>query len=308
MIILTAIALSYSLSCQITQTEHSIDDIHLRDPFVLPVPEENMYYLFGTGWTLPDGPGFMVYHSSDLKEWHGPSVAFQYRVGFWSDREYWAPEVHKYRDRYYMFASFKANGLSRGTQILVSNKPGGTYEPLTEKPITPEDWECLDGTLFIDDAGQPWMVFCHEWLQVGDGEISAIPLSDDLKQRTGDPILLFRASEAAWVVDMGGEKRGKVTDGPFFHRMANGSLVMLWSSFSKSGYCQAIAVSESGKLNGPWRHPEKPIREEDGGHGMLFRTFDGDLRLILHQPNHGAPAIPTIMKVAEQDNTLILSP
>ena len=24
------------------------------------------------------------------------------------------------------------------------------------------------------------MVFCHEWLQVGDGQICAIPMSDDL--------------------------------------------------------------------------------------------------------------------------------
>lgn len=29
------------------------------------------------------------------------------------------------------------------------------------------------------------MVFCHEWLQVGDGQICAIPMSDDLGEAIG---------------------------------------------------------------------------------------------------------------------------
>ena len=302
------IALSMFITCiASSQPIHDLEDVHLRDPFILPVPEDETYYLFGTGWTLPNGPGFMVYRSSDLKRWSGPSAAFRRPEGFWADRNYWAPEVHRYRGKYYMFASFKAEDRRRGTQILVSDKPDGPYQPLTPRPVTPEDWECLDGTLFIDEAGKPWMVFCHEWTQVVDGEMAAIPLSDDLKRSIGDPILLFRASEAPWVVEIGGEKHGKVTNGPFFHRTTNGSLIMLWSSFGKNGYCLAIAVSKSGKLEGQWEHGE-PLYENDGGHGMLFRTFDGKLCLILHQPNHGAPPVPTIMEVKEQESKIMLLP
>lgn len=281
-----------------------ISQIHLRDPFILPILEKNAYYLFGTGWRFPEGPGFMVYQSSDLNNWSEPSIAFQRQTGFWSDREYWAPEVHAYKGKYYMFASFKSEGLCRGTQILVSDNPAGLYKPITEYPVTPRDWECLDGTLFIDESKKPWIVFCHEWVQVGDGEISAVPLSDDLTKPIGEPILLFRASEAPWVVEIGKEPKGKVTDGPFFYRMADGSLIMLWSSFSKTGYCLAIAKSETGKLEGKWKHPENPIYNNDGGHGMLFRTFDGKLKLILHQPNHGEPPIPTIMEMKEKNGML----
>ena len=285
-----------------------LENKHLRDPFILPVPEEQQYYLFGTGWTLPEGPGFMVYKGSDLETWSGPFVAFQRPSGFWADRNYWAPEVHRYQNRYYMFTSFKAEESCRGTQILVSDSPIGRYKPLTARPVTPERWECLDGTLFIDESGKPWMVFCHEWVQVGDGEISAIPLKDDLTKAIGGPILLFRASEAPWVVEIGKERRGKVTDGPFLHRMEDGSLIMLWSSFSESGYCLAVARSKSGELTGPWEHPEKPLYEENGGHGMLFHTFEGKFCLILHQPNGGAPPIPTILEVVEQDKTIVIRP
>ena len=34
------------------------------------------------------------------------------------------------------------------------------------------------------------MVFCHEWLQVNDGQICAVPLSDNLGKATGEPVIL----------------------------------------------------------------------------------------------------------------------
>lgn len=46
-----------------------------------------------------------------------------------------------------MFASFKNEDRHRGTQILVSDTPDGKFKPLTDYPVTPEDWECLDGTV-----------------------------------------------------------------------------------------------------------------------------------------------------------------
>ncbi len=66
-----------------------------------------------------------------------------------------------------------------------------------------------------------------------------------------------------------------MTDGPFLHRTASGALLMLWSSFSTKGYAMGIARSESGTVVGPWIQEKKPIWKEDGGHGMIFRAFDG---------------------------------
>ena len=54
------------------------------------------------------------------------------------------------------------------------------------------------------------MVFCHEWLQVGDGQICAIPMSDDLGEAIGDPVILFRASDGKWNAK-GGKEGGYVT-------------------------------------------------------------------------------------------------
>lgn len=60
---------------------------------------------------------------------------------------------------------------------------------------------------------------------------------------------------------------------------------MIWSSFGKGGYTVGVAVSASGKLRGPWVQQPEPLFAEDGGHGMIFKRFDGQLMLALHQPN-----------------------
>jgi hypothetical protein len=60
---------------------------------------------------------------------------------------------------------------------------------------------------------------------------------------------------------------------------------MIWSSGGPTGYACGVAVSDSGKLAGPWVQRPEPLFANDGGHGMIFRTFEGQLMLALHQPN-----------------------
>ncbi len=268
------------------------DDIRMRDPFVLARPAEGRYYLFGTTdadpWRGP-GTGFDVYIGTDLESWDGPFPAFRPEPDFWGKENFWAPEVHEYGGAFYMFASFKAEGRRRATQILKAEGPEGPYSPHSPGPVTPAEWECLDGTLYVDGEGIPWIVFCHEWVQTVDGEICALPLSRDLTKPEGKPRLLFRGSEASWTQahrrkDGSTDPRSRVTDGPFLHRPAGGGLLLLWSSFTGSGYALGIAKSESGIL-GPWVQEESPVIDSDGGHGMVFRGLDGRLYLAFHSPN-----------------------
>jgi arabinan endo-1,5-alpha-L-arabinosidase len=278
-------------------------EIHIRDPFVLPILSEKKYYLYGTtgaeAWT-PSASRIDYYISADLQSWDGPFPAFRPPTDFWADRNFWAPEVHAYRGRYYLFASFKADGACRGTQILAADSPQGPFLPISEGPATPRDWECLDGTLFVDAHDQPWIVFCHEWVQVGDGEICALRLSDDLRTTIGQPQLLFRASEAPWALEINSKgRKGYVTDGPWFHRLASGELIMLWSSFGTGGYTVGIARSTSGEVLGPWQQLTEPLYAGDGGHCMMFRTFDGQLWLAFHRPNQSPDERPQFIAVRE---------
>ncbi|HLU29607.1 MAG TPA: glycoside hydrolase family 43 protein [Glycomyces sp.] len=197
----------------------------------------------------------------------------------------WAPEVHRYEGAFYMFATFTAEGRRRGTQVLRSERPEGPYVPWSAGPLTPADWECLDGTLHVEDE-VPYMVFCHEWKDVGDGEIQAMRLTPDLHGTIGEPVLLFTASQAPWArpLDRPGPT-AHVTDGPFLHRTGDGRLLMLWSSMGEGGYSLGFATSESGGVLGPWRQEPEALWPRDGGHGMVFTDAEERLLLALHHPN-----------------------
>ncbi len=279
-----------------------LTDINIRDPYVLPW--DGKYYLYGTRgptcWGRADG--FDVYTGSDLENWEGPFECFHNDGTFWADRNYWAPEVHEWRGGFYMFASFKAENVCRGTAILRADGPLGPFRPHSEGPVTPRDWECLDGTFYVSRAGRPYMVFCHEWVQVGDGEILAMPLTDDLTAPAGAPKLLFRASEAAWVKPAD-ERGGLVTDGPFMWRTAGGALLCLWASFSEGGYTEGVALSDNGEIDGRFTQIE-PLFDRDGGHGMVFRTLEGGLCLTLHSPNRRLEERPRFCPLIERDGRL----
>lgn len=279
------------------------NEINLRDPFVLA--DGGKYYLYGSNAseTFGESYSFSVWVSEDLENWSEPKTVFEKYSGFWATMHFWAPEVHKYNGKYYMFASFKSETACRGTQILVSDTPDGKFVPLTDKPVTPENWECLDGTLYINKSGTPYMVFCHEWIQVRDGEMCALELTKDLKQAVGEPFLLFKASEPSWAERV---KDNWVTDGPFMYRTENGELLMIWSSGTNSAYVEAISYSDNGEITGNWKHCDKLLFEKNGGHGMIFKSFDGQRYLVLHAPNIPGKERPVFFKIAEKNGTLSL--
>ncbi len=291
-------------------------EVRMRDPFVVAQPGKGRYLLYGTTdpdcWNGP-GIGFDVYVGSDLENWEGPLAAFRPDPGFWANRNFWAPEVHEYRGRFILLASFKAEGRARATQALAADEPTGPFRVHSPEPLTPPEWECLDGTLHIDGEGSPWLVFCHEWVQVRDGEVCARRLSPDLREPAGEPILLFKGSDAVWTrphprKDGSVDPLMRVTDGPFLRRGGSGELYLLWSSFSASGYAMGIARSESGMVLGPWRQEERPLVDRDSGHGMLFRSLDGRLLAAWHSPNASPLERPVFAEVLEADGALSLKP
>ena len=107
----------------------------------------------------------------DLSTWKDEGYSFIAKSDFWGQQDFWAPDVYEYEGRYYLFTTFSNAGVKRGTSILVSDSPKGPFTPLVNKAITPSGWMCLDGSLYIDKEGNPWLLFCREWLETIDGEI-----------------------------------------------------------------------------------------------------------------------------------------
>lgn len=278
-----------------------LSDINIRDPFILPF--EGKYYMYGTRaihtWTqeIKDGYGFDVYESDDLENWTGPKSVFENADSFWGDFQFWAPEVHIYKGRFYLAATFSDKEYHRGTAILSCDTPNGNFKEHSHGALTPWEWSSLDGTLYVEDD-TPYMVFCHEWIQIKDGEVCAVQLSEDLRNPVGEPFTLFKASDAKpWVLPV--EQNCYVTDGPFMMTV-DGELICLWSSFGAGGYVEAIARSENGKIKGKWTIDDKLLFSENGGHGMVFEDFGGGLNFVCHTPNETPNERPCVVKINKE--------
>jgi len=289
-----------------------LNEINIRDPFILPF--DGKYYMYGSRVSHPneDSPwgtqtGFDVYVSEDLENWSSPKSVFEKIDSFWGENCFWAPEVHIYNGKFYMLATFKAANKCRATHILVSDTPDGTFRPLSDHPVTPPQWECLDGTLYIDKHGIPHLVFCHEWLQIDDGTVCEVALSSDLSEPISQPRVLFRASDYPGVRSVSKKKNAYVTDGPFMYRTQAGKLFCLWSTASHTGYCELIAESDNGDIDGNWAVSPVPLSAQDGGHGMLFQAYTGKTLFVMHQPNTTLLERPVIMELVDENNCLTLS-
>ncbi|MFT3746531.1 MAG: glycoside hydrolase family 43 protein [Pyrinomonadaceae bacterium] len=300
---------------------YKLDEVRMRDTCIL-VDERNKTYYAVSSSRLPAKDGLrnsavQVYKSKDLISWEGPTVVFQTPTDLWGSTNItgiWAPEMHAYKGKYYLFLTFDTDEklseqwrdwlprVKRGSQILVADSPLGPFKPFENRSTLPPDMMTLDATLWVED-GVPYTVFAHEWVQIKDGTIEFVRLKDDLSGIAGEPKRLFNASDAVWSVkntDYGCH----VTDGPYLYRSKTGKLLMVWSSFSKTGYTVGIARSESGKLAGPWKQQDEPIFSADGGHPMLFKRLDGQLMMSFHSPNKGGLERTKLFEMDDLGDTL----
>lgn len=281
---------------------YQLENFRMRDPNILVDEKTKTYYIISANYSIAsvgyNSASIRLFSSKDLVNWEGPHTIFQTPSDLWGDVKItgiWAPEMQYYKGKYYLFATFNTETLlgeqwrewlprvRRATQILVGDSPLGPFKPFKNAPTLPADMMTLDGTLWEED-GVPYIVFAHEWVQITDGTIEFAQLKDDLSDIVGEPKRLFRGSDAPWA-----RKSPQwgcwVTDGPDFYKSKSGKLFMIWSSFSDTGYTTGVAVSDSGKLAGPWKQNAEPLFSADGGHGTIFKRFDGQLMLVLHSPN-----------------------
>ena len=298
------------------------NDLSMSDPFIYPDPVTKTYYLTSSGGRQ--------YRSKDLVMWEGPYNVIDLS-GTWCEKAGFAAaaEIHKIGDYYYYAGTWsdhsdliqqvprRYNVPHNQTYLLRSESPEGPFVPFSVTPgydYQPHEWDCIDGTLYEED-GHIYMVFVHEWTQLIDGTMDYIELAPDLTKTISEwPVTMFRASELPCCGEMNGlgeatfglKMPGWVTDGPQMFRTQTGKLGMLWSTWGKERYLQAVCYSESGKISGPWVQEPEPFLANNSGHGMLFRTFEGELRYVVHHSEGNGPRKPQYWTVDDSGDKLVL--
>ena len=261
----------------------------LRDPFILL--HDGVYYAYGTDVTSGDWNAtvWACYKNTSGRldgEWTRIQKPLYVDPEF-AVKNHWAPEVHEYKGSFYMFATYYSSQTEhKGCAVLKSDSPEGPFEEISNGHVTPPDIDAIDGTLYVDADGQPWMIYVWEWSCTDDGvgKMAAAKLSDDLTCFISEPAVLFRADEPSWAA-------APVTDGCFMYETETHELLMLWSNMCADGYCVGVAKSSGGTVTGKWEHfdellfSKQTTGEYDGGHGMIFKALDGKKYLTVHSPN-----------------------
>ena len=300
--LLLGLTLMITAVCAMAQ-EYNIpqESIRVRDPFITVDRTQGLYYLITAGRS-EDAVALKAYESRDLEMWREVGYVYLGENGWIKGVKagvdhWWAPDTYYYKGHYYTIVTLtnqKEGRVNFCTLLRGGRKPTDKYRDtwVEGKPIslTPYGQQCLDGSLFIDSDGQPWLVYSLEWngaeVQNEIGETWAVRLRKNLKGTLGDPIRLFTAADSKW--NKRQEDRKLVVDAPFLWRdERTGQLFCYWSSFVNGVYAVGRAVSATGNVAGPWVHDEQPFYM-NGGHQMLFRDLQGRLRMSLHEDNNNA--------------------
>lgn len=293
------------------------NEVNIRDPYILP--ENGKYYLYGTRsqtcWE--EAYGFDCYVSEDLENFEGPIEIFKRPTDFFATNSFWAPECYKINGSYYLVTTFGSDDKKKGIYVLKSSSSEGPFSLYSDR-LTPDNWTCIDGTVYLDED-KAFLIFSHSFedlidgTSAADGDFCIIELSLDLSHSIGNPQKLFSAKDAPWArpvpfakIEFGIEKECYFSDGPSIIKCNDSNLYMIFSSWGENGYAVGVAKSESNDIHGPWKMQETPLFSENGGHGMFFKDFNGNLMVTLHYPNDRFKEHPCFWKVNEKNGILSL--
>jgi GH43 family beta-xylosidase len=292
-----------------TYTNPVGDSLIIADPFV--ILHEGTYYLYGTS----AGDGFLCWSSDNLVEWRPLGYAYQRAEDSWGKGSYWAPEVVRYRDKFYMV--FSCSGGETGNTglrvcLAVSDRPEGPFRDL-RVPMFDYNYGCIDGHIFIDQDTIPYLFY--EWVGVvGEpwnregyfwGMIFGTRLEEDLSVPEGRQHQLCLYVDQEWEGARSMHARSCEGMTVFRH---NGTCYMTYSCNHYSDPDYGIGVATAETPLGMWtKSRDNPIlakRLEIGvsgpGHNCIVQSPDGSETFMVYH-THADPDHPSGRRVLNID-------
>jgi beta-xylosidase len=245
------------------------------DPFVLK--HEGVYYAYGTGPGGADGRQVPVLRSADMVNWESLGHALVPAAGMEADQGYhfWAPEVAGDDGRFYMYYSCgnAPEGTDQKLRVAVAEDPAGPFID-AGKVLVPDQPFSIDAHPFRDEAGQWWLFYCVDFLELShDERIGTGIVVDrliDMTTLAGEPRTVVRPHQDWHVFRKGRTMYGNVYD---WHTVEGASVLYhdghyycfySGGAWEKENYGVSYVVA---------KHAEGPYRRPEGGHeALLMRT------------------------------------
>lgn len=249
--------------------------IYLADPTIFF--DNGTYYLYGTS----GDEGFLVYQSTDLKNWTGPvgsKNGYALKKGdAFGTKGFWAPQVFKRGNTYYM-----AYTADEQIAIAKSNSPLGPFKQTVLKEISGSGKQ-IDPFLFTDSDGKNYLY--HVRLDRGN-RIFVAEMKADFSDIIPGTLKECISGTENW--ENTAKTDWPVTEGPTVLKKNN--LYYLFYSandFRNPDYAVGYATSKSPF--GPWtKYNENPIiskaniKQNGTGHGDFLVDAKGNLQYVFH--------------------------
>lgn len=256
-------------------------DVLTADPAALVVKDK--VYLYTGHDVAKDNTKFyemhdwLVFSSSDMVNWeaHGPRMKVSDFK--WAKGDAWASQIIERKGKYYWYVAVRHNDTKPGFAIgvAVGDSPLGPFKDALGKALitndmttdTPNDWDDIDPSVFIDDDGQAYLFW-------GNSKPRYAKLKKNMVELDGPitPINIPNFTEALWI-----HKHGD------------------WYYLSyATGFPEKIAYAMSKSVAGPWEY--KGILNELAGNSntnhQAIIDFKGKSYFIYHnggvQPDGGS--------------------
>ena len=158
------------------------------DPMI--IEHDGTYYLYSTG-----NKTLSVRTSKNLLSWTSQSEPiFSVTDTTWAVKYLWAPEVHEYNGKFYLFYCAKDKDDIFHVDIAVCDTPNGKFKPLQDKPLLAPDYSVIDVSFFEDDDGRTYLFYSKDCStnKIDGKRVSqsyGIEVSNDLMTLIGEPVL-----------------------------------------------------------------------------------------------------------------------
>lgn len=242
------------------------DTLMVHDPVM--AEEGGVYHLFSTG------NGLQHATSADRRTWTVHAEPVLGNIPAWTHdsvpgfrHHVWAPDVIRYRDRWWLAYSCSTFGKRTSAIGLASAESlavGAEWRdegPLVCSREERDNWNAIDPNFVIDDEGQPWLTFGSFW-----GGIQLVRLDSTMHVAAGErPRTIARRKTTG---------RANPIEAPFiFRRDGWYYLFVSWDYCCRgmeSTYC--VAVGRSRSVAGPYL--DRDGRDMLQGGGTL--VIEGD--------------------------------
>ncbi len=256
------------------------------DPMI--VHHDGKYYLYSTG-----GKSLSVRVSDNLLTWGDPKTIFALSQTSWGVDRCWAPEVHEYNGKFYLFFCGRDSKQIFHGSVAVCDTPDGTFKPIGDKPLLNFSYSVIDLSFFLDDDGKTYIFYSKDCStnKIGSKKVSqsfGVEVSNDFTRLLCDPVLISTPT-LSW------EKQSGNTiwnEGPVVFK-ENGKYYLLYSANYYQSANYSVGYCTSDKVLAEYEKPKNGcILKGNGetitgsGHCNILRLED-EIYLTYH--SHTVP-------------------